>query len=799
MSGIKYLLLFFVALNIYSVNGYSYSLLPASNPLNENVNTFQAQEKVFVQLDNTIYIPGDKMYYTAWLVNADSNIPESFNSILYFELLSHSGKRCMFWRTNISNGNASGSITIPDSLHGGVYTFRAFTNRMRNNDAAFYFATNILITRLNDTELKSISVPVPYNSVPGSVEFYPEGGHLVANLECRVGVKANLIPPAKVLTGFVKNINDSLVASFRTDSYGLAVFSFKPEKNNSYKVYISNEEGKTNEYILPAINSDGFSVQLTQNTGNISLKILSVQESDSENGPFSINVSLRGKTVYDTLLRFKNGVTDIFIGNKKTASGINDLKIRNRHNEIVYENFFYIDGDTPQIINTISVNPTYQPGEKINLLLEPVSQQHQDSLQLSVTVANTNPFPFIGSNKSIKQYLNFFSEIAGSYCFQNFNESFSVDRANKFLLCLKPSDYFWNIMHDDQTHCFYLPETKGYVFSGTLSDKESGKPVCNQNICLSVVDSIPSFNYEVTDSTGAFHFLLDKSFDNKNLVLQLINPPLKSTSYAWETDNRNDLEFNHPSEKYNFTKTDLAYLDNFRKIKLVNAIYNGNEKSANRTILIQDKRQYQNFEIIPDNSVFPGDYIDLDTFEDITNNILSGVKVKKDEFSSSIFIFDPENKAEMPYPATLFLNGVPMYENDYIINLKAKAISRIDLNQSLVMYGNYTFNGIVSITTKDRKFPADDFNNKRKHIQNEVEPDMPALKYEESEVACNRKETLPDLRYLLYINQLLKINGRESAAIGITVSNLKESYSISIQGITNKGQLISELLKFNVK
>jgi len=800
MFGKKYILLFFVALNIYSVNGYSCSLLPASNPLNENANTFQAQEKVFVQLDNSLYIPGDKMYYTAWLVNADSNKPELFNSILYFELLSHSGKRCMFWRTNISKGSASGSITIPDSLHGGVYTFRAFTNRMRNNNAAFYYATNILISRLNDMELKSIPVPVPYNTLPGSIDFYPEGGHLVANLECRVGVKANLIPPAKVLTGFVKNINDSLVASFLTDSCGLAVFSFKPEKNNSYKAYISNEEGKTNEYTLPAINPDGFSVQFTQNTGNISLKIQSVQEPDSENGPFSISVSSQGKTVLDTLLRFKNGVTDIFIGNKKTASGISDLKIRNRHNEVVYENLFYIAVDTPRIINTISVNPMYQPGEKINLLLEPISPYNNDSLQLSVTVANTNPFPFIGSNKSIKQYLTFFSEIAGSYCFPNYYESFSVDLANKFLLCLKPNDYFWNsIQTNNQTRCFYLPETKGYVFSGTLSDKESGKPVYNQNICLSVVDSIPSFNYEVTDSTGTFHFLMDKSFDNKKLVLQLINPPLNNTSYAWEIDNRSDLEFKYPSQKYNFTKTELAYLDNFRKVKLINTIYNGNDNKANRNPHILVKKQEQNFSIMPAYSVFPGDYIEIETFEEIINNILSGVKLKKVESRSSIFIFDPEIKNEMQNPATLFLNGVPLYDIEYIMNLKAKAISRIDVSQSLLMYGNYTFNGIVSITTKDRKFPADDFNNKRKHVQNVVEPDIPTRMYEESEVAGNRKDALPDLRYLLYMNQSLQIFGKEPATIGITASSLKESYSINIQGITDKGQLISKSLKFDVK
>jgi hypothetical protein len=514
----------------------------------------------------------------------------------------------------------------------------------------------------------------------------------------------------------------------------------------------------------------------------------------------TISVLHHGEKPYNTLLWLKNNVIDFTLGNNKLVSGIIDFKIRDRHNEIVYENLIYLAVDSKKVISTASIKPLYQPGEKISLQLQQNNPELNDSLQLSVIVANTNPFPFIGNNKSVKQYLTFFSEIAGSYCFPNIEESLSSDLANKFLLCVKPEDYFWNRKNDAvATNCFYPAENQGYIFSGNLSDKESRKPVCKQNICISVVDSIPSFNYAVTDSTGVFHFLLDQSFDNKDLILQLIDPPLNNTSYTWKIDDKNDTEFNHPYERYNFTKTDLAYLDNFRKVKLVNTIYNGNDNIATRNPHILVKKQEQNFSIMPAYSVFPGDYIEIETFEEIINNILSGVKLKKDEARSSIFIFDPESKAEMQYPATVFLNGVPLYDIEYIMKLKAKAISRIDVSQSLLMYGNYTFNGIVSITTKDRKFPADDFNNKRKHVQNDFEPNIPARKYEESEVAGNRKDALPDLRYLLYMNQSLQIFGKEPATIGITASSLKESYSVNIQGITDKGQLISESLKFDVK
>jgi hypothetical protein len=305
IPGIKYILLIFAALFVNPVNGYSVSVFRLNNPLIEKKNLLPGTEKVFVQLNNSLYIPGEKMHYKAWVVHANSNQPAQFSTIIYYELLSYKGNRCMFWRSNTYNGIATGSITIPDSLQGGVYTFRAFTNQMRNNDDAFYFATNVLITRLNDKDLNNIPVPLLYNSLPGNIEFYPEGGHLAANLECKVGVRANLIPPTKMLTGSVRDINDSLITSFQTDSFGLAMFSFKPQKNNSYKAYINSEDGKTNEYSMLPISSEGFSVQVAQNTGNISFKLRSAQSSDFENGPYNISVASRGKTIQHSPLAKK--------------------------------------------------------------------------------------------------------------------------------------------------------------------------------------------------------------------------------------------------------------------------------------------------------------------------------------------------------------------------------------------------------------------------------------------------------------------------------------------------------------
>ena len=53
-----------------------------------------------------------------------------------------------------------------------------------------------------------------------------------------------------------------------------------------------------------------------------------------------------------------------------------------------------------------------------------------------------------------------------------------------------------------------LVEKNGVLISGKIFENESGKPVKNAIVLLSIPDSIPFFDYCISDEKGMFYFYL---------------------------------------------------------------------------------------------------------------------------------------------------------------------------------------------------------------------------------------------------------------------------------------------------
>jgi hypothetical protein len=788
---LKYTLTFIFFLNFLLPKALAYTKSLAESSDKEVAYLLTKNEKVYVHLDNSIYVSGENLYYKAYIVNASSHQKELQSKIVYFELLGQTGKRYMFWRSNTLNGLASGSIIIPDTLPGGVYTFRAYTNWMRNNNDAFYYTTNIFVTKLSDKDLKNISLPLPFNASQSEFEFIPDGGHLITNLRCTVGVRVNDITAGlRSINGVVKDIKDSVIASFKIDSFGLANFSLIPEKNNTYKVAVFENDVIVKEYQLPEATEKGLNIEVAQDKKGIILKINSFSESQLTDEPYRLIVSIRGKILKDSILWVKNIIKPIFIGNMQP--GITDICILNRYKEPLYEKMIYYDSNNDLPLSTNIIKKEYNSNDNVAISMKTYNSKEGDTLQMSVYVSNKNPFVFTGTNFSAKPYLYFFSEIAGSYCFPNINDSFSTELANKYLLTVKPEEYYWNnLKNSNNGGCYYLSENKGYIFSGRLINGLNNLPVAKQAICLSFADSIPSLSYTITDTAGVFNFLLGKVYDNRDLVLQIVNPQMSNLVCVWELDDKNGQHSILPGVSYELNYSQLKYLENYRKIGLINTIFSTEEKKDIAITKTENLSYLQNFQLMPSYSIFPGDYIDLENFTELTENIMPGVKLKRNDRETNIYIYDPETRMALQYPATVFINGIPFYDMEFVADLQAKEIYRIDVNQSLNLYGDITFYGFVSIVTIDRKIPSNYISSGRLLVKNEARPYIGTVK--------NKNNSAIDLRTLLFLDQSIKMAGNEAENVDIFTSNLKDMYNISIQGISNNGLAVSKNISFEVK
>ena len=75
------------------------------------------REKVYLHFDKPFYIPGETIWYKAYLVNAAGNIPSSLSKIIYTELLDKDGKVIIRQILKAGNGFADRKSTRLNSSH----------------------------------------------------------------------------------------------------------------------------------------------------------------------------------------------------------------------------------------------------------------------------------------------------------------------------------------------------------------------------------------------------------------------------------------------------------------------------------------------------------------------------------------------------------------------------------------------------------------------------------------------------------------------------------------------------------
>ena len=335
-------------------------------------------------------------------------------------------------------------------------------------------------------------------------------------------------------------------------------------------------------------------------------------------------------------------------------------------------------------------------------------------------------------------------------------------------------------------------EDKGFILSGRIQDKNNKFLLKNQVIVLSYEDSIAQMKYYYTDSSGNFYFLLDQSYGNRDLIIQLIKN-YENNDLVWTIDGKFS-----PVPEFNYNTKTLSpelqkYLQHCREIALVNNIYKNHIKENDLIDWTANTPGRRIFCGKPDYVVYPSDFLELYDFTEIAQNILPGVRFRKRRKQYQIQIYDPVNDIIMPPKATILLNGVPFTDLTYISTLGTKDIKEIYVYQTEILYGTLSFYGILLINTYDGKVPEPYLNKYTFVFNNKVQHS-----YEYSETNNTRPENYPDFRQSLYWQPALIITGKNKATIEFRTSELKGDYTISVQGITSRGIPLEAVSEFGV-
>jgi hypothetical protein len=342
-------------------------------------------EKVFVHTDRDYYASGDDMWFKAYLVNATSNHPTYTSNNLYVELISPDSKVFARQILRLDSGMGVGDFKLTDSIPGGNYHLRAYTNWMRNFGDNFVFDKKIVINSVLGVKVPTAAEQKvkPTKNKPGlpvavtnayHINFFPEGGSLVEGVQSIVGFKAeDLLGNGVRVQGSVVSSAGDTVGHFESTGTGVGLFAMMPVAGTKYKVMGKYKNGQAFMAELPAILSEGYSMHTKNTDTNYVQVIISTNQAtlDKHKGKeLSIAAKHADHTYFSGKFMLNELQTAISIPKAQAPAGVNIVLLSDEMSRPNCERLFFINPKDNVKLSVVTDKDTYAPKEKSTVTIK---------------------------------------------------------------------------------------------------------------------------------------------------------------------------------------------------------------------------------------------------------------------------------------------------------------------------------------------------------------------------------------------------------------------------------------------
>lgn len=747
----------------------------------ENVRT--TSERVYVQLDKSVYASGETIRYRAFLVDASLLQEEIESRILYFELRGADENNSILWRVNLKKGNSSGTLTIPADLVTGLYSFSAYTNWMRNGNPDYIYSTNILIVNISDERIDEIDIPVNSNTLSSPIEFYPEGGKLIYGIESEVGYildkSSDNIMPDSIM---IKANDSTVIVRIIPDESGFGSFFLLPGKEYDYYAELMYVDERVVRVDLPDIDLYGYTMRVQEVDEGLAVSIISKNEDDTYITSLQLMAVSHGRIVLDSAFRFFNSGQTLFISQKRLDRGIVSFTLYDSRKFVLCQRFYYNSGSEPDpVIKIRGIKNLHHQNEKVRLEVMADGLAPDDSVSFAVSVSAVHPFQHVLDRQHIDQYFLLCSEIP-SFSGLHIND-ISEKQIQDLLLCTDADDYAWNYVNKTiSDECLYNKESYGYILNGTIKNRKDGKPFSSANILITVVDSImPRIIYTQTDTEGKFQTILNSFYDNKKIIMQVYEDN-NNSDFIWELDNKELPENALQKKTYFFNEEERNFLHQSKNIRIIETIY----ESGMDELFQEEANSYELTFIEPDLVIYPADYVELVNFKEIANNILPATRFNTRGQQFTTEIFNQDYKYWLMNDMVL-LNGVLFKDLAYIATLGSKDIERIEIYCTNILCGPLTIPGFISIYTYDGRMPDKYLNDNTFMFTNDVLRGDSIKQSQQVRKEINNISEYPDFRQTLLWAPDVNIASSGESVLEFNTSQLNGLFEINIQGISRNG------------
>ena len=776
------------------------------------------QEKIHLHTDRDMYVPGEKIWFKAYVVDAFSHQSTTASQYVYIELIDSSDS--LVNRVMVSqdeNGLFHGNMFLSEIVADGDYTLRAYTRYMENIGDDYFFKKTIRINNLktiqqttgNEAGLQFNMSKQSNGTNDYEVCFFPEGGYLTEGVKSKIAFKAlNKDGTSESITGELVDNDGNRIIETSAVFAGMGLFDFIPEASKAYFLNCKNQNGYERRFKLPDAQK---TYSLIVNNQNKRFLVEINKSPTIAEKPLYLLVHYKGEVLYYAPWDHSNKF--ISFPYEQFPSGVIQLILFDGQMNPLSERLIFNKIDDQSDVDFSSDKSAYQRRENV---LAKINVTDTEGIPLSghLSIAVTDDgdvapdtLHSILSSLLLSSELKGYIEAPGYYLQDDTKAAFALD-----LLMMTHGWRRYDVCKAIKGD-YMLPET-GYevekVISGSVTNRVGGRPVANSEVSLfssnGIIDQAEadanglfSFNVDYADSV-TFFVQAKNQRRGTNLALTLHQETFPVLKHAPKSNLLFPAATPSSADVSDFIKKAeqrAQYDEDMRLILLSEVVVNAKKVEK------KDEARLAAFAFnkISDFTVYREDFEKKRPLrvEELLWGI-PGVEVMVVNDSVKI-VMRGELTANMTTAPLLMVDGIFM-PNDFKMNdLSVNEIESIDIfkGASAAIFGIRGANGAISITTRrGQVYNPDAGLNYAIYTplgyQSPVE--FYAPKYDALEA---KSRTIRDYRSTIFWKPDLLLSADGKASFDFYTSDFPTTYSVVIEGLSDDGIIIRHVETIEVK
>ncbi len=740
-----------------------------------------AKELIVLQTDKPIYQAGTEIWFRAYSISSNGSPVESKDKVIYVELAND--KDSVVERVLLDKAalQYNGSVAIQTDLKEGFYQLRAYTKTILQRSPADMFVSSVYIMSDGSNEVKNLQT-----SIEPIFKFYPEGENVMNGVPSAIVFTAtdNDGRPLDV-SGSVKDNFKNEVATFSGNGIGKIVFE-PYSKDRTYKVYIKTPGSAEQIHSLPAIKTGAFQLSLQKHTKDEFVFRVALGDSVYNKKASSYLLGIAGGKIC-----YAASGSAMYMVNIPVSSlphGIIDFYLFDQNSELKSKRTVFNENHT-STINITTDKPGYGSRQKAKLdigILDNAGQPVKAVFSVAVTDKNlVNEKPMHDADVYLLA-----RNSSGLLI-----ERFINNAESKDMLAMTVTGNGQFLRNDPEVK---IPETfywDGLEIKGRVADKQH-IPLSNQIIVL-VPDQENATLNDSTDSKGAYAFRDMGFYGKKSFHVML--PSVYDKQLKYEILEEPTI---YPVIKFNSSYLDnhsLAELSNFKRIYADSSVA-GVTKINLQQLAMQEETGNKKNKSLKKNDLLSGRRITAEQLDKLSLSntadavkMLPGVMMMGGRLTIRGGLMTPMGNLSDIEPL-LVVDGVQTRAGsvvDYLNSIPPSNIEYIEvyMGPEASQFGTRGANGAIVVKTsnqiRDRK------NDKEVQTivasgfykdQNFYQPPYDSY--------AVREATFNDNRATIYWNGEVITDSTGKASVSFYTADLKNDYTVTVQGITEKGELI---------